>query len=114
MTRTSHKRKLETIILSDSEEDPSTCNLSQVISDWLRELTLLSGCLELTIPYRSLQSAATRQPLQLSQSTRQTTRSRARTPTPALVARQPPVAKGKNFIWQVTAQQAPLALTMLL
>ena len=48
MTRTSRKRKLETIVLSGSEEEQSTCSHSQVNPAWTCDLVLILDCRELT------------------------------------------------------------------
>lgn len=50
MTRTSRKRKLETVVLSGSEGEQSTCSHSQVTPAWAYDLVLILGCRELTLP----------------------------------------------------------------
>lgn len=50
MTRTSRKRKLETIVLSGSEGEQPTCSHSQVTPAWTYEFVLTLGCRELTSP----------------------------------------------------------------
>lgn len=50
MTRTSRKRKLDTIVLSGSEGEQSTCSHSQVTPAWTYDSLLTLGCRELTLP----------------------------------------------------------------
>ena len=66
MTRAARKRKLGTIILSDSEEELTGPSLSQV--SWLASAAEVPA---VTDTLSSLQSTLLRQPLQFSQSTQQ-------------------------------------------